>query len=408
MTRNQSLVLLTALTAAVHGLMFLATALYLIFFGKNDIAGVSWSLTFYHENASRVMAGMVPYRDFLFEYPILSFPLFLVPRLFVADLDRYKVAFVAEMLIFDVAAIYLVARHVSENEGIRRVVQRLGWYTLFCASLSPLLIGRFELAPMVFGFAAARWWFSGRSAWGGVAAGLGTLMKVFPGMVAAPALVWEAARLRTSRPRGMSAFLATLGLGLACWVALSGRHVLESLAYHAQRGLEIESLYGGGLFLWGTITAREVPWVFEFKSFQVAPEWGARLAALAFPLQAGTLLLVMGRFWWTGMKEGIRYSAAAVLAFIITGKVLSPQYLIWLFPFLAVLEGRTGRLARRVFLLGCGATALIYPGPGFVMVLAHQAGAILLLNLRNALLVSLLGVLLFGPPAEEARGLKLA
>jgi hypothetical protein len=97
------------------------------------------------------------------------------------------------------------------------------------------------------------------------------------------------------------------------------------------------------------------------------------------------------------MTEGLRYSAAAVLAFIITGKVLSPQYLVWLFPFLAVLDGPSGRLARRLFLLGCVTTAMLYPGPGFVMALDHRAGAILLLNLRNILLVWLLAWLLFGP-----------
>jgi hypothetical protein len=186
-------------------------------------------------------------------------------------------------------------------------------------------------------------------------------------------------------------------VGLAIWFGLGGRRVLDSLGYHAERGLEIESLYGGALLLWGTITGTEVPLVFNYKAYHVASEWGARLAALAFPLQAAALLLVMGRFWWSGMTEGIRYSAAAVLAFILTGKVLSPQFLIWLFPFLAVLNGRTAGLARQIFLLCCLTTMLIYPGPGFPMILEHRAGAILLLNLRNVLLVWLLVVLLYGP-----------
>jgi hypothetical protein len=177
--------------------------------------------------------------------------------------------------------------------------------------------------------------------------------------------------------------------------------VLDSLGYHARRGLEVESLYGGALFLWGTATGTVVPWVFDYKAYHVGPGWGAWLAPIAFPLQVATLLLVMVQFWRSGMTEGMRYSAAAVLAFIITGKVLSPQYLIWLFPFLAVLDGRTGRLARQIFLLACLTTAMLYPGPGFVMVLDHQVGAILLLNLRNGLLAWLLGVLSSGPAAKE-------
>jgi Glycosyltransferase family 87 len=443
MSRKLSPFLATVAATAVHALIFLATALYLIYFGKNDIAAVSWSLTFYYENASKVMAGMVPYRDFPFEYPILSFPLFLIPRLLFSDLGSYKVAFVVEMLAFDAAALYLIARFVRDREGLARVPGSLGWYTLFCAILSPLVIGRFELAPMVLAFAATCWWFSGKSALGGVTAGLGTLMKIFPGVVAALALLWEVKQLMRppsppggeggrrpgegadgavrespdpapgstarflpraqsapptlTRARGTAAFIATLATGMAIWFALGGRRVLESLGYHAERGLEVESLYGGALFLWGTLAGTDAPWVFNYKAFHVAPEWGARLAPLVLPIQAATILLVMARFWRSGMTEGMRYSASAVLAFIVTGKVLSPQYLIWLFPFMTVIDGPTGRLARQIFLLGCLTTALLYPGPGFIMVLDHQPGAILILNLRNILLVWLLVLLLFGP-----------
>ncbi len=193
----------------------------------------------------------------------------------------------------------------------------------------------------------------------------------------------------------------TMTVGLAAWFALGGRSVLDSLGYHARRGLEVESLYGGALFLWGTATGTVVPWVFDYKAYHVGPAWGAWLAPMAFPIQFATLLLVMVQFRRSGMTEGMRYSAAAVLAFIITGKVLSPQYLIWLFPFLVVLDGRIGRLARQIFLLACITTAMLYPGPGFVMVLDHQAGAILLLNLRNGLLIWLLGVLSAGPTAKQ-------
>ena len=45
-------------------------------------------------------------------------------------------------------------------------------------------------------------------------------------------------------------------------------------------------------------------------------------------------------------------------------------------------------------------STLIYPGPGFGMVLEHQAGAILLLNLRNLLLVWLFLVLTCCPREE--------
>jgi hypothetical protein len=199
----------------------------------------------------------------------------------------------------------------------------------------------------------------------------------------------------------MVAFVVTLALGVALWAWLGGGRALESLAYHAERGLEIESLFGGLVLLVGTFTGAEVPWVFDHNAYHVASSWGNALARLSLPLQAAAIVLVVWRFWRSGMGDGPRFSAAAILAFICFGKVLSPQYLIWLFPFVAVGEGATGRLARQTFTLACLTTALIYPGPGFVMLLDHQVGAILMLNLRNVLLIGLLAILLRHPGTER-------
>ena len=102
----------------------------------------------------------------------------------------------------------------------------------------------------------------------------------------------------------------------------------------------------------------------EHKAVHLVPEWGSRLAALASPLQAAALLLVLIQFRRRGMAEGVRYAGAAVLASLVTAKVLSPQYLVWLFPFIVVLGGWTGSRARWLFLFVCLTTALIYPGTG--------------------------------------------
>ena len=312
MTRGFKLIACILCAIAVHGVIFVATDAglraanaALKAHGPGDVGSVEWSHRYYYDYASEALAGKVPYRDFAFEYPVLSYPLFLIPRLLVSDFESYRFAFEAEMFLFDVAAIVLIARHGGEKEEVRTVARRLGWYTLYCFLLAPLVIGRFELAPMVLAFAAAQWWFSGRAILGGITAGLGTLMKIFPGVVAAPALVWEASRLGTTRARGMTAFLATLAAGLAFWFSLGGRRVLESLGYHAARGLEVESLYGGALFLVGMITGEKVPWVLNYNAYHVAPEWGARLAILAFPLQAAALLVVMWGFRRSGMADGL-------------------------------------------------------------------------------------------------------
>ncbi len=401
MSQKTSLFLLTLVAVAMHVVLFVATGVLIKYGDHPDLGAASWSYRIYYDYASQAMQGQVPYRDYLVEYPILTFPLFLVPRLFVSDFARYCIGFAAEMLLFDVAAIVLIARHVAEIEGADRVAGRLAWYTVYCASLAPLVVGRFELAPMVFAFAAARWWFSGWNVLGGFTAGLGALLKVFPGLVAAPAVVWEVARLRTSRACGTLTFLVTLAVGGAGWFVLGGSNVLDSFRYHTARGLGIESLYSGALLAWGKLAGLDVPWVIEHKAVHLVPEWGSRLAILASPLQAAALLLVMIQFRRRGLTDGLRYAGAAVLASLVTAKVLSPQYLVWVFPFIVVLGGWSGSRARWLFLFICLITALIYPGPAFAQILDQQGPAIFLLNLRNLLILALLALVLFGPRAED-------
>jgi hypothetical protein len=400
MIRDRPILLPVVIAVAAHVVLFVATGLQIKYGSHPDLGAAAWSYRIYYKYADAAVHGQVPYRDYLVEYPVLSFPLFLVPRLVARDFPSYCIAFGLEMLLFDVVAIVLIARHVAASEGPSHVAGRLAWYTVFCASLGPLVVGRFELAPTVLAFAAARWWFLGRNVLGGLTAGLGTLMKLFPGLVAAPAMVWEAAGLGKSRARGTLAFVLIVALGGAEWFRLGGANVLDSFRYHADRGLGIETLYAGAVLAWGQFAGVDVPWTIEHKAVHLVPEWGARLAQLATPLEAAALLLVLIRFGRSGMTDGIRYSGAAVLAALVTSKVLSPQYLVWIFPFVVVLRGWLGSRARWLFLFVCLTTALIYPGPAFAQILDHQGMAIFLLNLRNVLLLALWALVLFGPGAD--------
>jgi hypothetical protein len=397
MTAKRSIWLQVVVAVEAHIVLFVATGLQIKYGSHPDLGAATWSYRIYYDYADAAMYAQVPYRDYLVEYPILSFPLFLLPRLFARDFATYCIAFGIEMLLFDIAAIVLIARHVAQTEGARHVAGRLCWYTVFCTSLAPIVVGRFELAPMVLGFAAACWWFSGRSVLGGFTAGLGALMKLYPGLIAALAIFWEAARLRTSRARGALAFFLVIAAGAAGWFLVGGANVVDSLRYHAERGLGIETLYAGVVLAWGQFAGVNIPWVIEHKAVHLVPQWGARLAALATPLEMAALVVVLVQFARSGMREGVRYAGAAVLAALVTSKVLSPQYLVWLFPFVVVLGGWTGTRARWLFLFVCATTALIYPGPAFAQILDGQGQAIFLLNLRNVLLLALWALLLFGP-----------
>jgi hypothetical protein len=219
-------------------------------------------------------------------------------------------------------------------------------------------------------------------------AGLGALMKIYPAVMLGPAVLWEASRRKVARWRGTLAFLGSVALGAALWLGLTGKGAGSFFRYHLQRGLEIESAYSGCLMVLAKVSGAPLGTRFQHGAEELITPWSGQVAALSFPLQVAALLLVTWLFYRSGMKDSLRYCGAAVMAFAITAKVLSPQYLIWLLPFFTLLDTRSARLLRWGFLVCCIATVTVYPG-ALAGLKRFTPLAIGLLNLRNLLLIGL-------------------
>ena len=106
----------------------------------------------------------------------------------------------------------------------------------------------------------------------------------------------------------------------------------------------------------------------------------------------------------SGRRSGVQCTGALLLAFMVTSPVLSPQFLIWVLPFLLTVGGPLGRRIRPLFAASCALTFLIYPllfNRGLQPLLMS---AILVLNLRNALLIALWGLMAFGTAEDRDEG----
>ncbi|MCA1686318.1 MAG: DUF2029 domain-containing protein [Planctomycetia bacterium] len=355
----------------------------------------------YFRYATLVLDGKTPYRDFLVEYPPLALPVFLAPGAVSRGLHGYKMAFAVEMLAFNALTVWVVAGRVEERDGPDRVPLRLAWYTVFVLLLSRFLVSRYDAAPMLLGFASAVWWATGRNRLGGLSAALGTCMKFYPALVAVFAGSRELLGVRKSRGRGTIVFTSTLFLGLGAWLAFDGPGgVSRSLGYHVGRGFEYGSLYSGLQLLAAKAVGGDILIARDHASYSSFTRWSPRLIPLVFPLQGFTVLLVWVIFNRRGGREVVRYSGAAILAFIVTGKVFSPQFLIWLIPFISVLEGSIAKRGRRVFAAGCLATLLAPSGTPYFPRTSYWI--IVPYNVKNALFLWLLYVLVCGPAADRA------
>ena len=90
----------------------------------------------------------------------------------------------------------------------------------------------------------------------------------------------------------------------------------------------------------------------------------------------------------------VRYSAAAVVAFVALGKVLSPQFLIWLIPLVPLVRGRRGLAASGVLAAALVLTQLWFPYRYWDLALRFDEPASWLVLARDLVLVALLLVLI--------------
>lgn len=365
-----------------------------------DMSGVIADVAIYFRYADRTFSGAIPYRDFPIEYPFLALPFFLVPRLFTQTELSYAALFALEMLVINACLMWLVFREVEKRAGAVAARRTLNWYVLCVAVLAPMALGRYDLAPALLAFAAGLSLVRQSYARAGVFAAVGFLVKLFPALVLAPAVASCGFKREYRNWRTLAVALLTALLGFAVWFLIGGSGVITSIAYHAARGLEIESLYSGLLMGIAVVRGATQQYAFRFGSIELVSESSAAVAAVVPMLQ----LLVLGAVAVAVRRSApdlFRSVAAFILAFIVSGKVLSPQYVIWLLPFAACWSGPRADQQRWLLFAIALLTTAIHPWIWFAL-LRFEWWAVLVLNLRNAALLALLCWLLLTPPPQAA------
>ncbi len=109
--------------------------------------------------------------------------------------------------------------------------------------------------------------------------------------------------------------------------------ILSQVSYFATRPLQVESTASTLLWL-GTLIGFPVQIVFSFGSVNMVSALGGVISNISeFLFIAGYLYSIY--LQWRGKLDIVQTCIALLLIFIATGKVFSPQYLIWVIPLLA-------------------------------------------------------------------------
>ncbi|MEV6332551.1 glycosyltransferase 87 family protein [Streptomyces sp. NPDC051909] len=221
---------------------------------------------------------------------------------------------------------------------------------------------------------------------GGVLAGLGAMVKVWPAL----ALIGTP-RGRTTREAWTSA--AVTAVTLLAALALLFAEPLGFLRQQGDRGVQIESLGGTGLALARATGLWPGSVQFRFGAFEYVGPYVSTIGHLALFLTAAAFIWLV--FWriralrWTPATP-LDAALAAVLLFTVTSRVISPQYLIWLLGLAAVCLTSRATVMRPVALLllpAAALSALAYPVLYEDVVVGSWLG-IAVMTARNALLLA--------------------
>ncbi|MEE1752200.1 glycosyltransferase family 87 protein [Streptomyces sp. SP18CS02] len=318
--------------------------------------------------------GAFPLADVTWQYPPGAGLVILAPGL-LEPLTYYQ-GFVALTLCTDAAVSVALARAGGSGAWV--------WVGGLPLLLHMPLV-RYDVQTTAFAVFALLAVQAGRPRLGGVLAGLGAMVKVWPALT-----LLGTAPGRPTRRAWASALLAAVALMTV--LALAFSDPLEFLRHQGGRGVQIESLGGSALSVahlagWpGAVQYRYGS--FEFTGPHVPVV--ARLSLLLTVAAFCWLLLwrVRARRWTTA--TGPDAALAAVLLFTVTSRVISPQYMIWLLGLAAVCLTCRITSQRPVTLLllpAAALSALAYPVL-YEHVLAVTPLGCAVMVARNALLIA--------------------
>jgi uncharacterized membrane protein len=223
--------------------------------------------------------------------------------------------------------------------------------------------------------------------------------KIFPGVLVplAFAYAWK--------QRGRREALVCLGVLAAVvaavflpFVALAPAGVWHSLSVQLGRPLQVESLGSSLLLAAHHAFGAGVTGATSHGSQNLAGDGADALALVSLVLQAAVLLWI-----WITFARGpadrealVRSAVASICAFVAFGKVLSPQFMIWLIPVVPLVRGRRGLWASALLAAALVLTHVWFPTRYFRLALEFEEWLSWVLLARNLVLVAIVCVLVAG------------
>jgi hypothetical protein len=293
-----------------------------------------------------------PYHTLPFEYPWLMLLPFSLALL--APVHWYQMAFAIEMLLL-IGWIYFVLQHWRSQQAPLACCLYLVVGGLATA------VARFDLLPAALTLFAVICAARKRWNWAFACLALATVSKFYAVILVVPFLLalqqatpGKSYAWRKWQPMVLFVEICVLVVGISPLLSVGG--TLTPLNYFGNRPVQAESLSASLLWLLGKSS---LTYVNTFDALNVVSPLSWNVTWLL------TVVLGVGLLstWWLQWRRRIDLAMAClltVLLVIITGKIFSPQYLLWVFP-LAAYIGQTNRWWLLFWIVVGYLTTWIYP-----------------------------------------------
>ncbi len=341
-------------TATVATVLFVATAIVLLDSGpRNDVVN-------FYRHAMDIKNGILPYSGFEFEFPPLALLFFLIPGLFTSDLVTYSRIFAFQCAALMCIAAYCIMRMAPKGDTRIRYLAGAVFTLLILLYLTES-VKKFD--SIVMSLTAISLFFFSRRRWGlayGIMAAA-ALIKMYPAcflVLMASYNFLSASGGVEALKKGLSACVAVLLIAFVpLWVAGVGfGDSLSFVSFHAGRGFQVESTMATLIMILGNLGLTET-WIVPANDTNdvagpladaLSPYW----MVICLLLVGVALIICIRRMPRDGAQWDASRMAMAMMfvciVFMLANKVFSTQYMMWLFPLIAMFCYESGIPADRL------------------------------------------------------------
>jgi len=337
----------------------------------------------YFPYADELVRGSIPQM----EYPPFALMFIAIPRLFAGTTFGYEIAFAAEAFVFFMIGL-IVTRKLAKRYCRNQNAMML-FYTVLMVLMVEFVLDRYDIFPAILTFLSFYCLVTKRYAYAFALLSIATMTKLYPAVLFPIYLIpFISNRDWSNTLRGAGAFFITAFVIVLPFLFFEPAAVFYFLSYHMDRPLQVEST-AASFIAFASILGLTNTWVeFGFGSDNLMGPWSDAAASCLTSLIMFSVILIY--VWYAYMLSKLRKeehdnennriilmsgaTLLSILAFIICGKVFSPQYMVWIIPFIVfILMTSIDRVSKR-YIIGLSVAAILLTQLNYVVNMGISGG----------------------------------